>query len=278
MADKTEIQPREQQESNDRLIVAGTWYGINPTGKYVGRPIVQLSVSGCNLLCGNPSNPFEKDQEELEPGRNAKWVCHSISEWKNGSKMTPEEIFDYWKKHIDCPIDDIGGDIPLVIGGGEPLLPDTQDQLTDLFDHCSAELQWDDPDICIRTNGTFEPSLKMRSYVDHFEVSIKLPSSGMKQDHRIDRPSIKRFVDIIDEKGWSVDFQFVAVDDRDLNEIKKIANTFNIPKSKITVYPPKTDDSETVETLQGLIMEYGFRVIEPEYHQWQSENFDDLSN
>ena len=112
-----------------KLPVAETFYTLQGEGRSVGVPAVFLRTGGCNLLCGNPSNP-DAPQEELEMADDATWLCDTIDVWSNPNTKTVEEVLDIWAEEGWMEKLEMRG-AHLILTGGEPLLQ--QDNLLDLL-------------------------------------------------------------------------------------------------------------------------------------------------
>lgn len=236
-----------------KIPVAETFYTLQGEGRTVGQPAVFLRTGGCNLLCGNPENENDA-QEELEKSDDATWLCDTIEVWKNPETMTVEEIISKWRD--EGWLDKLWDGNHLVVTGGEPTLH--QEKLIDLFDEVPSFAK-----IEVETNGTIKPTDKFDSYVDYYNVSLKLSNSGMPEERRINNDSVHFF-----RSTDKAVFKFVISREEDLEEIWDIQSKFGIQSTDILFMPAgytQEDLSDTYPSVAEICKEYGYR-FSPRLH------------
>lgn len=237
-----------------KLPVAETFYTLQGEGRSVGVPAVFLRTGGCNLLCGNPSNP-DAPQEELEMSDDATWLCDTIDVWSNPNTKTVEEVLDLWAEEGWMEKLEMRG-AHLILTGGEPLLQ--QDNLLDLLEELD-----DDVTVEVETNGTIVPDEEFDSYIDYYNVSQKLSNSGMPEDRRINPDATHWF-----NSSEKAKFKYVVSREKDLKEIWEIQGDYGIPNDKVQLMPAgytREDLSNSYGAVADICKEYGYE-FSPRLH------------
>lgn len=248
-------QGRYYKNVNDgtELSVSAIESGTRRGGKYQGFPTVRLSFAGCNLICGNPHRWDVKDQEDLEPTGDATWVCSAIEEWRDPENTyKPRELVDELEE-----LHEEGMKYNLLLTGGEPLMLDRQDEIGDFMKILAERI--DLPRVEVHTNGTFEPKRKLRSFVNHFTVSVKLRNSGMPESKRLNSSALEKFRGIYTRStdSWDARFQFVVTEKADLSEITEIVTNHHIPWDAVDLVPSDAIMSRQDEEAVTMIREFG---------------------
>lgn len=172
-------------------------------GRSQGQPAYFLRLGLCNLDCAWCDTPYTWD-----------WTG------KNGAIYSKDDLH---KISIDDLLDSIPEDATrLVITGGEPLIQ--KKGLIELIRRLPGGIA-----VEIETNGTLSPS-GIPPFV-HFNVSPKLPHSGVPWDRAIIIDVLREFVDI------EADFKFVVHYLVDLEQIHDLEGILEIPASRIWLMP-----------------------------------------
>jgi 7-carboxy-7-deazaguanine synthase len=186
-------------------------------GRSQGRPAFFVRLGMCNLDCSWCDTPYTWD-----------WTG------KNGTKYSKKDLLHL---SIDDILDIIPGDCPrLIITGGEPMI-----QKKHLIPFIEAL-----PDtmaVEIETNGTLSPA-GIPAFV-HFNVSPKLPHSGISFDKGINIDVLREFNDL------DADFKFVVSREEDIELISDIQHIVEIHGSNIWIMPEgRSADEITAELPQ----------------------------
>lgn len=225
---------------SETLPVAETFYTLQGEGPYAGTPAVFLRLGGCNLCCGGRDNLAVDDQEDMEPGEDAEWVCDTIEVWRDSSQMEVESLLQHWVAE-DWMYWLKNGRANLVITGGEPMLH--QGKIIWLIRE--MESRGITPTVEVETNGTIEPNTVMRDVVDQFNVSLKLDNSGMPEEERLVFDAIHQFIELGEEQAM---FKFVVAQKDDLLEIGSLCTQYGIPKKQVMLMPAGATKEQLSET------------------------------
>lgn len=176
-----------------KLPVSETFYSIQGEGATMGVCAVFLRLGGCNLLCKSDS-----------------WICDTIEVWKKSKSTEFKDVLS------DEFIDKLRNGAHLVITGGEPMLH--QHQLNQYIYWFMRNYEFK-PVIEIETNGTIIPIGHFHTFVDFWNVSPKLSTTGLqnKKNVRINENAIKFF----DSESKKTTFKFVVSSENDVIEIYK---------------------------------------------------------
>lgn len=203
-----------------------SFQGEGPT---TGTRAVFLRTHACNLLCGGGKYAAA-----------ARWVCDTIPVFTKIQKQySPEELLKEWREKDWLSA--LADGAHLVITGGEPLMPERQEELIPFLEILRAAM--DDIFIEVETNGTFTPLPEFNRYISHYTVSPKLASSGMPRKMCI-QPEVLR---------WHVQcptsvFKFVIHDAADSDElVADFIRPFNIPTQRIWLMPAASSRAQLLE-------------------------------
>jgi organic radical activating enzyme len=116
----------------------------------------------------------------------------------------------------------------LVLTGGEPLLQESG-WLEVLRALPGPAEDWT---VEVETNGSRRPGEEFAARISQFNVSPKLPNSGMAESLRIIPEALAWFA--ASPKAW---FKFVGVDAQDFSEIRALQERFGIPATRILLMP-----------------------------------------
>jgi 7-carboxy-7-deazaguanine synthase len=212
------------------LIVSETFYSIQGEGQTVGTPAVFLRLGGCNLLC-----------------ESSTWRCDTIEVWRKSRAVLFEEVLNFEQ------INALGMGAHLVITGGEPLL---HQYSIVLFLNWFREMHKFTPIVEIETNGTIIPDKHLLDKVDYWNVSPKLPNSGMSFEARVNEAAIST----IQTFGRNKIFKFVVFDNEDLFNI---FDEYAMVKSENIILMPAGDSVTSLANVRIVVVElckkYGFR-------------------
>ncbi len=212
------------------------FYTIQGEGKNLGLPSVFVRLSLCNLYCiwcdtdytwnwENTNFAHHNDEKEgYQKFRKSDYIIRlTTSEILN-------EVLQYNCKNI-------------VLTGGEPLVQ--HKPLTEL----AKLLKNEGKHIEIETNGTIIPNRELDSFLDQYNVSIKLSNSKVETAERIVPTAISFFAQT--EKS---NFKFVIDSQGDLNEVLSIVQSYNIPHEYVYLMPQGTSP-EALNMKQQWIIE-----------------------
>lgn len=236
-----------------KIPVAETFYTLQGEGRSVGHPAVFLRTGGCNLICGDPENPNDP-QEDLEKSDDAEWLCDTIEVWKNPDTMSVQEILNLWgdegwlyKMEMESA--------HLILTGGEPMLH--QDKLGSLLSNLHGVT------VEVETNGTIVPEDDFDDHIDMYNVSQKLSNSGMDKEDRIVPESTHWF-----RSSDKAMFKYVVSREEDLQEIWEIQSEFGISSDDIQLMPAgytRDDLAQSYQDVADICMEYGYE-FSPRLH------------
>jgi 7-carboxy-7-deazaguanine synthase len=241
--------------------VAEQFHSVQGEGPYAGTPAVFLRLAGCNLVCGDPEDPYERPQEDLQPTGDATWVCDTIEVWREAEQtLTVEEAVDSWDTLGFLDAFDQGAH--LVLTGGEPTLEGHQETVAPLLRTLGGSLP--EPDVVeVETNGTIVPST-LAPHVDQFNVSLKLANSGMAEDRRLNEDAIAWY---LDEQARST-FKFVVSSAQDCDEVAHLCAEYGIPDEMVMLMPAGATQETLAETyplVAEFVKERGWR-FSPRLH------------
>lgn len=205
--------------------VAETFYSIQGEGPHAGTPAVFLRLGGCNLCCGGWENLDHDTQAEMRPEDGATWVCDTIDVWRDAEPVSIDTLLDrYETRGWLAALRD--GVAHLVVTGGEPLLH--QSILVEFLTAASCDY------VEVETNGTLRPDQDLDSLVDHYNVSLKLPNSGMAVGKRVNEAAVTFFARTTPDRGR---FKFVVNSHSDFVDACEIASEYGLTSDQISLMP-----------------------------------------
>ncbi len=203
-------------------------------GKTIGKPVMFLRLSGCNLACVWCDTPYTWD-----------WTG------KNGVKYDPKTETRMMEiPEIALELSGCETSHNLVISGGEPFLQ--QKNLIHLINWLK-DAGWY---IEIETAGTIAPTPD--NYADQFTVSLKLEHSGNPLDERRKPLAIIPFV----QDSRSI-FKFVVTQESDFDEIDLICKAYEIDPSRVWIMPEGINAeaiNQHSQQIAGLTLKHGYNL------------------
>lgn len=214
---------------NDGLLLYKLYASIQTKGLRPGKPAIFLKLGTCNFKC-----PFCDSPQT--------WNFEKYSRYDNLRFVFIEEIISAIKSLLRLN----PGIRTVVITGGEPLLQQGIFPFGALLKKLKKELSIL---IEIETNGSILPLRKIRTYVDTWNVSLKLSNSGMKKGMLINIQAINFF-----RKLLSTSFNIVITDIKDLLEINEIVTVNKIDASKVSISPFAKDTKSLIEMYKQIFV------------------------
>ena len=231
--------------SNMKLRICEIFKSVQGEGVSTGVPVIFVRFSWCNLACTFCDSAY-----------TWKWKGKNFSNVEDEQEYLPEdEIVAMTANEVKDEIDSLADEkvSTVVITGGEPLLQ----QNSSVFIQLLRLLKKERFRIEIETNGTITPNPETVSYVDQFNVSLKLSNSGNKKEACIKEKPCLFFAN--EPKTW---FKFVISCSEDVKEVLDIQKTFGISSGKILLMPEGQSRKvicERSKEVIALCMENGFR-------------------
>ncbi len=211
-------------------------HSVEPSGHT--EPVVTLTTSAGSFIAGgyvvkNCDTKYTWDWAHFD--RDSETI-----------NVTPERVARSVSDHAQ------GGAKNVVITGGEPLLQ--QRELAQL----ARRLHYEGLRIEIETNGTIAPAEPLAAYVDQWNVSPKIASSG-NAARESERP------DVI---AWfagraNTYFKFVVVDPPDVDDVIAFAKRYKIPSNRVILMPEGIEPPTLAKRSQWLVercRDTGFRL------------------
>ena len=218
------------KNDQDYLQVSEKFYSIQGEGVTMGVPAVFLRLTGCNLLCQSES-----------------WICDTIEVWRKGKRTPFADVLS------EDDVDALSDGAHLVITGGEPMLHEKK--IIKYLKWFEQEYKFK-PYVEIETNGTIKPKEDLWLYVEQFNVSPKLSTSGETKVRRINENALKWFAQ------RNTIFKFVISTPTDVVELFTDFDIINERPSKIVLMPAGDDQDKLNKTrpmVMRLCMEQGLR-------------------
>jgi organic radical activating enzyme len=219
-------------------------------GRAMGRVRTFIRLSGCNLHCVWCDTAYTWNwvgsdfrHERDEPGRPYKF--------SPAAEMSKISVDD-----AAALVRALGESEGVVLTGGEPLMQ--SEALVALID----VLKRDQPGLKIEveTNGTISPSAELAQRVDLFMVSPKLAHSGNVAELALKPDKLAAFAALP-----SAYFKFVARTAEDIAVVATLAQTHNIPASRIYIMPEGVTSEALMARGQALlapILAHGFNFTD----------------
>ena len=238
MVRNTNFPPKNQET----LKVSEIFHSIQGEGICAGTPSVFLRLATCNLHCWFCDTKytwlFSEEMEKTVRKEMEKLAIKEENQPKDVHVYNPSsEIrlmgIDFARKEIEkynCG--------HLVITGGEPLLQ--QKPLSVLLHKLRKGIG--EIFVEVETSGSVRPTGEIIPYVDQWNVSLKLASSGNPKEIREKSQAIR---DLKNLRGAF--FKFVVQNREDLKEIEEIARRYAVSPEKIILMPEGVSKEEIAE-------------------------------
>lgn len=209
---------------------------IQGEGRSMGRLVVFLRLSSCNLACSWCDTPFTWNWVGTKFAHPDKYDQKTETHL-----MTPEQVFAEVHKH---------GRNAVVVSGGEPLLQ--QPELILVCRLLKEAGYW----IEVETNGTKAPDDELMATVDQFNCSPKLSNSGPdNSEARRIRPEA---LDKLASTEQTI-FKFVISNETDMEEALVLVGHYKM-KRVYLMAEGKTKEEQDSRTkwVFALSRKYGF--------------------
>lgn len=191
-------------------------------GPHAGQAVQFLRTGGCNLSCSWCDTPYTWDGTR-----------HDLR-----AELTPKSALAIASELIHG--------LPLVLSGGEPLLH----QNSGALEYVLESARYAGCAVHVETNGTIEPSRKMRHLVDTFAVSPKLAHAGPHRGQQ--NPALHPAWAGIARKHRDTFLKVVVRNQTDVMEVFGLAEEVGWPKDKVWVMPIGTTVEELLARWQEI--------------------------
>ncbi len=197
------------------------FHTIQGEGVSVGAPAVFIRASRCNLHCVWCDTDHTWNFEKT-PWPHEKDALPGYAKFKKADVTFEIDPTDAAGRILayNCP--------RTVITGGEPLLQ--QDGFLEMIGKIrerQPEHQFE-----VETNGTQIPSPAFDEAVNQLNVSPKLSNALMPPSLRLNAEALAFFAK--SPKAW---FKFVVAEPADLEEIKELCATYQLPRQRVLLMP-----------------------------------------
>ena len=222
---------------------------VQGEGRNVGRFSVFVRSSLCNLQCIWCDTDYTWNWK----GTPFKHLRDSEPNYKKYDQST--EIVDMSAEQVAAEVVRLRAR-NVVLTGGEPLLH--QEGFVDLM----KLLRQQDEEYAfeVETNGTILPVQAFDGLISQYNVSPKLANSNNSSKIRL-RPEVLTFF-ANSPKAW---FKFVCESGDDIDEVRAIAEEYEIPASRVFLMPQGTT-TEEVRRIGGILVgrciEFGFNFTD----------------
>lgn len=197
---------------------------VQGEGPTLGRRCMFLRLGMCNLDCSWCDTPYTWD-----------WTG------KNGPPQDRTALRHVPVADVVRWMEDSGTD-RLVITGGEPLIQQTV--LAELVPHLV-----DFATVEVETNGTIAPSEQMLVHVDRWNVSPKLPHSGVDPALAW-KPDVLR--ELVARAGSRVAIKVVCQSPTDVEAVAELAELYQLPRGNVWVMPEGRSVGELEDRMEGI--------------------------
>jgi 7-carboxy-7-deazaguanine synthase len=199
--------------------VAETFFSVQGEGPTAGAPAVFVRLQGCTVGCA--------------------W-CDTRYSWDPaGGRATDLEALVREALGHPCR--------RAVVTGGEPLE-------SPLFEPLLNRLHDEDFVIEVETSGILPPPPGAPPV--QWNVSVKLPGSGVAEARRINPEAIRAF---LGRESW---WKFVVADETDLAEVLRLVERFRLPPERVLLQPEAVRREELIERSPWVVEQckrHGFR-------------------
>ncbi|WP_267716750.1 7-carboxy-7-deazaguanine synthase QueE [Streptomyces sp. CoH17] len=211
---------------------------VQGEGSAAGQHCLFVRLSGCNLECTWCDTPETWAFTEQKASKHRELKVYAKDDPKLGEKlMTGLEVHTQLRKLWDVQTKPT----LVVISGGEPLMQQRDDEFNQLLRFIKS----DGNRVHIETAGTLSPTTLTNQYVDQYNVSPKLSSSGNRISKRYRPGVISSFLDT--EKAW---FKFVVANDADFFEVDDVVESLKIPANRVMIMPEGTTAQRNIEVVK----------------------------
>ena len=212
--------PRPATPGFRGLLVTETFTSFQGEGPSAGQPAAFIRLSRCNLACQFCDTPYTWDWSRFHPAAEAsRRPAGELAAWALAQRARL-----------------------VVITGGEPLLQQTA--LIPLAARLVEAGRW----IEVETNGTVAPAPELASLVARFNVSPKLPGSGMREDRRLVPAALAAFT----ATGKAI-FKFVICHHRELEDVAALEASLGL--FPVWVMPEGTSGQAVLEGMRAVAEE-----------------------
>lgn len=181
---------------------------IQGEGPSIGVPSVFVRLSLCNLHCTWCDTKYTWDWANYDPKEEISRI----------------DVHDIARRIEQTGIRNV------VITGGEPLLQ--QRELEELV----AMVKQRDRRVEVETNGTIAPQPSLAQFVDQWNISPKLQSSGNAEAEREIAPALHWFA-----AQPNAYFKFVVTQPADLDEVRSLVRRYTLPADRVLLMPEGRD-------------------------------------
>ena len=206
---------------------------VQGEGTSAGVPSVFVRLAECNLRCS--------------------W-CDTRYTWDWSAYDRAAETLELGVDEIVERVRAVSGDgvRNAVFTGGEPLLQ--QDALATL----AARLRELGYRVEVETNGTVAPTEELAGYVDQWNVSPKLASSGNAERAR-HRPAVLQWF----ASRPNAQLKFVMTSDADVGEVNELVKALGVPRERVLLSPEGVDAATIADRSRWLAdrcQRHGYRL------------------
>ena len=199
------------------MCIRDRFHSVQGEGFHCGTPHVFVRFGNCNLRC----------------------------EWCDTDFLTYEEmdLESIVEKVLSYQCDRV------IFTGGEPAMQDLSTIGNRLKEHGIS--------LSIETNGTIVPSANLIRYIDQWNVSPKLRTSGNISDERLVPIALQLFARL--PKAF---FKFVITAESDIDEVCSLTDQYGIPSEQVLLMPEgRTADAlnQKSEWLSEACVRHGVR-------------------
>ena len=180
------------------------FHTLQGEGTMAGTPAVFLRLAQCNLACTWCDTKYTWD-----------WKHYVYN--KEVVELSPEDV-EREVLRFGCS--------HLVVTGGEPMVQ--QEQIAGLV----GTLKRRGITFEVETNGTIAPTPQMASYIDQWNISPKLATSGNTLEERY-LPGVLRSFAAMPQAC----FKFVVTRESDMEEVRRLMEEVAIPRDRVLLSP-----------------------------------------
>lgn len=199
------------------ILAEKPYFAIQGEGKNIGKPLIIVRLSGCNLRCTWCDSKYTWDEKDS-----------SLS-------FEIDEFIKYLQKFNTKNITHI------LFTGGEPTLQ--KEALIPLLNNLKSHYTFE-----IETNGTLKVNSNFIDLFSLYNVSLKLENANNQDLKSVNDKSILELI-----KHQNVIFKFVIGSKSDIQNVKEIQNKYKISANKIYLMPEGITEKEIQEKSKMII-------------------------